>query len=83
MLINPTKHDTLWCLGNANTSYAFLIPDITEAKGYFDKALEYFQKAVDEVMYLLCSFLFVYYYNRACKSTNYLVLDSEIVGSRE
>ncbi|KAL5163861.1 Mitochondrial import receptor subunit TOM20 [Glycine soja] len=48
LLINPTKHDTLWCLGNANTSYAFLIPDITEAKGYFDKALDYFQKAVDE-----------------------------------
>ncbi|KAL2991367.1 hypothetical protein AAZX31_11G254800 [Glycine max] len=48
LLINPTKHDTLWCLGNANTSYAFLIPDITEAKGYFDKALEYFQKAAEE-----------------------------------
>ncbi|TKY47762.1 Mitochondrial import receptor subunit TOM20 [Spatholobus suberectus] len=47
-LINPTKHDTLWCLGNAHTSYAFLTPDISEAKGYFDKAHEYFQKAVDE-----------------------------------
>ncbi|XP_061338719.1 mitochondrial import receptor subunit TOM20-like isoform X1 [Gastrolobium bilobum] len=48
LLINPTKHDTLWCLGNANTSCAFLTPDISDAKGYFDKAFEYFQKAVDE-----------------------------------
>ncbi|RDY11861.1 Mitochondrial import receptor subunit TOM20 [Mucuna pruriens] len=48
LLINPTKHDTLWCLGNANTSYGFLTPDISEAKGYFDKAHVYFQKAADE-----------------------------------
>ncbi|KAE9612549.1 hypothetical protein Lal_00005908 [Lupinus albus] len=46
--INPKKHDTLWCLGNALTSQAFLIPDQDEAKAYFDKAAVYFQQAVDE-----------------------------------
>lgn len=51
-MVNPKKHDTLWCLGNAHTSQAFLIPDQEEAKGYFDKAAEYFQQAVDEVHFL-------------------------------
>ncbi|XP_057737253.1 mitochondrial import receptor subunit TOM20-like [Arachis stenosperma] len=48
LVVNPKKHDTLWCLGNAHTSQAFLIPDRDEAKVYFDKAAEYFQQAVDE-----------------------------------
>ncbi|XP_061360001.1 mitochondrial import receptor subunit TOM20-like isoform X3 [Gastrolobium bilobum] len=48
LVVNPKKHDTLWCLGNAHTSQAFLIPDQEEAKVYFDKAAEYFQQAVDE-----------------------------------
>ncbi|KAK7336075.1 hypothetical protein VNO77_16604 [Canavalia gladiata] len=48
LLVNPRKHDTLWCLGNAHTSHAFLISDLVEAKNYFDKAAEYFQQAVDE-----------------------------------
>lgn len=48
LLINPSKHDALWCLGNAHTSYAFLTPGFDEAKPYFDKASEFFQKAVDE-----------------------------------
>ncbi|BAT86613.1 Mitochondrial import receptor subunit TOM20 Translocase of outer membrane subunit [Vigna angularis] len=48
LLINPTKHDTLWYLGNAHTSCGFLTPDISEAKDYFEKAHEYFQKAFDE-----------------------------------
>ncbi|MED6170136.1 mitochondrial import receptor subunit tom20 [Stylosanthes scabra] len=48
LLINPTKHDTLWCLGNAHTSYAFLTPDITAAKVNIDKACECFQRALDE-----------------------------------
>jgi len=53
LLINATKHETLWYMGNAHTSYAFLTPDISEAKGYFDKAYEYFRKAVDEVIVCL------------------------------
>ncbi|KAJ1401841.1 Tetratricopeptide-like helical domain superfamily [Sesbania bispinosa] len=48
LLVNPKKHDTLWCLGNAHTSHAFLTQDMEEAKIYFDKAAEYFQQAVDE-----------------------------------
>ena len=48
-MINSKKHDALWCLGNAHTSYAFLTPDQDEAKVYFDKAAPYFQQAVDEV----------------------------------
>lgn len=50
MLVNPKKHDTLWCLGNAYTSHAFLNPDEDEAKEYFDKAALYFQQALDEVL---------------------------------
>ncbi|MCI24079.1 mitochondrial-like import receptor subunit TOM20-like, partial [Trifolium medium] len=47
LVIDPTKHYTLWCLGNANTSCAFLVSDINDAKPYFDKAVEYFQKALE------------------------------------
>nr|DAD30576.1 TPA_asm: hypothetical protein HUJ06_009427 [Nelumbo nucifera] len=48
LLVNPRKHDTLWCLGNAHTSHAFLTPEHEEAKAYFEKASQYFQQAVDE-----------------------------------
>ncbi|XP_020228919.2 mitochondrial import receptor subunit TOM20 [Cajanus cajan] len=48
LTVNPKKHDTLWCLGNAHTSQVFLIPDQEEAKVLFDKAADYFQQAVDE-----------------------------------
>ncbi|XP_010531237.1 PREDICTED: mitochondrial import receptor subunit TOM20-2 [Tarenaya hassleriana] len=48
LTINPMKHEALWCLGNANTSQAFLISDADEAKVYFDKATEYFKRAENE-----------------------------------
>ncbi|XP_038703063.1 mitochondrial import receptor subunit TOM20-like [Tripterygium wilfordii] len=48
LMVNPKKHDTLWCLGNANISYGFLSPDQGEAGGYFEKASGYFQQAADE-----------------------------------
>ncbi|KAI3520677.1 hypothetical protein L1887_10127 [Cichorium endivia] len=46
--IDPKKHDALWCMGNAQTSYAFLTLDKDAAKSYFDSAYTYFQKAIDE-----------------------------------
>jgi len=49
LTINPNKHDAMWCLANAYTTQAFMIPDLEEAKVYFQKAAEYFQQAVDEV----------------------------------
>ncbi|KAL5581375.1 hypothetical protein UlMin_013817 [Ulmus minor] len=48
LAINAKKHDTLWCLGNAHTSFAFLTPDQGEAKEYFEKATVYFQQAAEE-----------------------------------
>ncbi|KAE8705056.1 putative mitochondrial import receptor subunit TOM20 [Hibiscus syriacus] len=46
--INPQKHEALWCLGNAETSLAFLTNKEDEAGPHFDKAATYFQQAVDE-----------------------------------
>ncbi|KAJ4879826.1 Mitochondrial import receptor subunit TOM20-2 [Raphanus sativus] len=48
LTLNPGKHEALWCLGNAYTTQAFLYPDADVAKGHFDKAVEYLQRAVDE-----------------------------------
>ncbi|KAE8674038.1 Mitochondrial import receptor subunit TOM20-2 [Hibiscus syriacus] len=46
--INPQKHEALWCLGNAETSLAFLTNKEDEAGPHFDKAVKYLQQAVDE-----------------------------------
>lgn len=53
LMVSPNRHDTLWCLGNAYTSHAFITPDLEEAKEYFNKASTYFQQAVDEVCGLI------------------------------
>ncbi|XP_009385488.1 mitochondrial import receptor subunit TOM20 isoform X1 [Musa acuminata AAA Group] len=45
--VNPSKHDTLWCLGNAHTSHAFYTPDHEAAKVEFDKAAQCFRQAVE------------------------------------
>uniref|UniRef100_A0A1J3G4V8 Mitochondrial import receptor subunit TOM20-3 n=1 Tax=Noccaea caerulescens TaxID=107243 RepID=A0A1J3G4V8_NOCCA len=48
LLIDPKKHNALWCVGNAHTSYGFMTPDQIQAIDHFDKATHYFQRAVDE-----------------------------------
>ena len=50
LLINPRKHDALWCLGNAQTARAFSAPDQNEARVYFEEASQCFQKALNEVL---------------------------------
>lgn len=49
LLIIPKKHDALWYIGNAHTSYGFLTPDQNEARDHFEKATQFFQQAVEEV----------------------------------
>ena len=51
--INPKKHEAIWYLGNAHTSYAFLTPDQDLANESFEKAAVYFQQAADEVFFFL------------------------------
>lgn len=51
LAIEPNKHEALWCMGNAQTSYAFLMADRDEAKSYFDSAYTYFQKAIEEASF--------------------------------
>lgn len=46
LVIDPRKHDTLWCLGNAYTANAFLIPDIDEARPLFNKVAGNFNQAM-------------------------------------
>lgn len=48
----------MWCLGNAYTSNAFLLPDLDEAKRYFDKATQYFEQAYELVYSVIKALLF-------------------------
>jgi hypothetical protein len=48
LLIYPKKHDALWCIGDAHTSYGVLTPDQTEARDHFEKATLLFQQALEE-----------------------------------
>lgn len=48
LVINPKKHDAMWCLGNALTNQAFMLQDMDEATALFSKAGDYFQKACVE-----------------------------------
>ncbi|XP_006346064.1 mitochondrial import receptor subunit TOM20-like [Solanum tuberosum] len=48
LTLNPkTKHDVLWCLGNAYTSYGLLVTDMDAAALYFEKATMCFKQASD------------------------------------
>lgn len=53
LVIDPSRHETLWCLGNAHTSYALLTPDPEEAKVKFNYASEFFKRAVEAVSLFL------------------------------
>ncbi|GBG41730.1 hypothetical protein CBR_g74896 [Chara braunii] len=46
--IAPTRHDTLWNLGNAFTSQGLLTPEQEKASECFGKAAEAYQKALDQ-----------------------------------
>ncbi|RZC69980.1 hypothetical protein C5167_033109 [Papaver somniferum] len=48
LLINPLKHDAIWCLGNAHMVHGLMTPDYNVARNYFDKAAEFYQQAVEE-----------------------------------
>jgi tetratricopeptide (TPR) repeat protein len=45
--LDEKRHDALWCLGNAYTSQGFLSASADVSEGFFVKAGECFQKAVD------------------------------------
>jgi len=45
------KHDAVWCLGNAYTSYARLTPDDTQARLNFGLAYLFFGIAVAQVIF--------------------------------
>ncbi|KAG5598019.1 hypothetical protein H5410_039251 [Solanum commersonii] len=48
LTLNPKKkHDVLWCLGNAYTSYGLLTTDMDAAALYFEKATMFFKQASD------------------------------------
>ncbi|CAI0627281.1 unnamed protein product [Linum tenue] len=46
--INPSKHEALWGMGNAETNLAFLTPDPDQADGHFSAAAQLYQRALDE-----------------------------------
>ena len=50
-MINPTKHEALWCLGIEHSSNGFMTPDLDGARPVFDKASVFFQRAAEEVVY--------------------------------
>ncbi|KAL3526185.1 hypothetical protein ACH5RR_014557 [Cinchona calisaya] len=48
LLVNPKSPETLWVLGNAFTSQAFMTSDEEEARVFFEKSTMYFQQAANE-----------------------------------
>jgi hypothetical protein len=48
--MEPKRHYTRWCLGNAFTSEGFLETDGTIAYSLFKQATQCFQQALDQVI---------------------------------
>lgn len=48
MEIDDSRHDALWCLGNAYTSQGFLSADVEAANLYFERAGDCFKDAVKQ-----------------------------------
>ncbi|GAB4819064.1 hypothetical protein N2152v2_006110 [Parachlorella kessleri] len=48
LTIDDSRHDALWCLGNAYTSQGFLSGDEASANQFFTKASDCFHKAVEQ-----------------------------------
>jgi tetratricopeptide (TPR) repeat protein len=46
--VDPNKHETLWCLGNAYTSQGFLTTDTAQSNDFFEKAGDVFARALRE-----------------------------------
>ncbi|KAI3872530.1 hypothetical protein MKX03_012229, partial [Papaver bracteatum] len=46
--IDPSKHEAVWCLGNAHMGHGLLTPDYNVARNYFVRAADFYQQAVDE-----------------------------------
>ncbi|KAI3968135.1 hypothetical protein MKW92_015851, partial [Papaver armeniacum] len=48
LLLKPSKHDAVWCLGNVHMAHGLMTPDYNVARNYFVRAAGYYQQAVDE-----------------------------------
>ncbi|MCL7033242.1 hypothetical protein MKW94_002827 [Papaver nudicaule] len=46
LLINPLKHETIWCLGYAHMMHGLMTPDYN--RNYIDRAAKFYEEAVEK-----------------------------------